>query len=156
MSDLGQLVQIKFIPALAFRVTCHRPTTDRPHKPPGRNWTKALEKRHLELIAQRVKALDWNRHKKNTSGKIIYWFKVMKDILQDPGILVENVYNMDKTRVMLSMPGSVKVLVGTHDRRDYRGARVKCITVTAIKYISGDSRYLNPIIIWLASTYRSN
>jgi hypothetical protein len=28
MSDLGQLVRIKFIPALAFRVTCHRPTTD--------------------------------------------------------------------------------------------------------------------------------
>jgi hypothetical protein len=46
MSDLGQSVRIKFIPALAFRVACHRPTTDRPLKPPGRNWTKALEKRH--------------------------------------------------------------------------------------------------------------
>jgi hypothetical protein len=58
MSDLGQSVRIKFIPALAFRVTCHQPTTDRPLKPPSRNWTKALEKRHLELIARRVKALD--------------------------------------------------------------------------------------------------
>jgi hypothetical protein len=81
MSDLGQSVQIKFIPALAFRVACHWPTTDRPLKPPGRNWTKALEKRHPELIAQRVKALDWNRHEKNTYKKITHWFEVIKDVL---------------------------------------------------------------------------
>ncbi|KAF4630854.1 hypothetical protein G7Y89_g7281 [Cudoniella acicularis] len=42
---------------------------------------------------------------------------------------------------MLSMLGSVKVLVSKHDMRDYRGARVKRITVTAIEYISSDSRY---------------
>ena len=65
-------------------------------------------------------------------------------------------YNMDETRVMLSMLGSVKVLVSKHDIRDYRGTRVKCITVTAIECISSNSRYLNPIIIWPASTYRSN
>jgi hypothetical protein len=57
---------------------------------------------------------------------------------------------------MLSMPGSVKVLVGKYNMRDYRGVRVKRTTVTAIKCMSGDGRYLNPIIIWLASTYRSN
>jgi hypothetical protein len=156
MSDLGQSVRIKFIPALAFRVTCQRPTTDRPLKPPGRNWTKALEKRHPELVARRVKALDWNRHEKNIYGKITHWFEVMKDVLQDPAVLVENVYNMDETGVMLSMPGSVKVLVSKDDMRDYRGARVKRTTVTAIECISGDGRYLNPMIIWPASTHRSN
>ncbi|KAF4630857.1 hypothetical protein G7Y89_g7278 [Cudoniella acicularis] len=59
----------------------------------------------------------------------------------DPGVLAENVYNIDETRVMLSMPGSVKVLISKFDKRDYRGARVKRISVTAIEYISGDSRY---------------
>ena len=72
MSDLGQLVRIKFIPALAFRVTCQRPTIDRPLKPPSRNWTKALEKRYPELVARRVKALDWNRHEKNIYRKITH------------------------------------------------------------------------------------
>jgi hypothetical protein len=81
---------------------------------------------------------------------------VIGKILQDPVILAEIVYNMDETGVMLSMPGSVKVLVGKDDRRDYRGARVKRTTVTAIDYISGDGRYLNLIIIWPATTYRSN
>jgi hypothetical protein len=81
---------------------------------------------------------------------------VIGKVLQDPAILAENVYNMDKTGVMLSMPGSIKVLVGKDDRRDYRGARIKRTTVTAIECISADGRYLNPMIIWLATTHRSN
>jgi hypothetical protein len=68
-------------------------------------------------------------------------------VLKDPDVLAENVYNMDETRIMLSMPDSVKVLVGKNDIRDYKGARIKRITITTIKYISGDGRYLNPIII---------
>jgi hypothetical protein len=63
---------------------------------------------------------------------------------------------MDETGVMLSMPGSVKVLVSKYDKRDYRGARVKRTSVTAIECISGDGRYLNPMIIWPANTHRSN
>ncbi len=43
-------------------------------------------------------------------------------VLQDPVILAENVYNIDETGVMLSMPGSVKVLVGKDDVQGYRGA----------------------------------
>ncbi len=156
MSNLGYPIRMKFIPSLAYSVTRHRPTIERPLKAPGRNWAKVLEKRHPILLARRVKALDWNRHEKNTYGKITHWFKVIKDVLQDPIVLAENVYNMDETGVMLSMPGSVKVLVSKHDMRDYRGARVKRTTVTAIECISGDCRYLNPMIIWPASTHRSN
>ena len=57
---------------------------------------------------------------------------------------------------MSSMPGSVKVLVGKDDTRDYRGARIKRTMVTAIECISADGRSLTPIIIWPASTHRSN
>ena len=81
---------------------------------------------------------------------------MIKDVLQDPAVLAGNVYNIDETGVMLSMPGSVKVLVSKHDKRDCRGARVKHISVTVIKYISGDGRYLKPMIIWPANTHRSN
>jgi hypothetical protein len=91
--------------------------------------------------------LDWNRHEKNTYRKIIYLVEVIKDMLQDPAVLAENVYNMDETGVMLSILGSVKVLVSKYDIQDYRGMRIKRTTVTAIECISGDGRYLNPMII---------
>lgn len=116
MSDLRQPIRLKFIPSLAFSVTRHRPTTNRPLKPPGRNWIKALEKHHPVLLVRRVKALDWNYHEKNTYRKITYWFEVIKDVLQNPDILAKNVYNIDETSVILSIPGSVKVLVSKHDR----------------------------------------
>jgi DDE superfamily endonuclease len=156
MSNLGQPIRIKFIPSIAFSVTRQRPAADRLLKPPSRNWTKVLETRYPVLKARRVKALDWNRHEKNIYEKVTHWFEVIGKVLQDPAILAENVYNMDETGVMLSMPGSVKVLVGKDDKRDYRGARVKRIVVTAIECISADGRYLNLIIIWPATTYRSN
>jgi hypothetical protein len=86
MADLGYPIRMKFIPSLAYSVTRHRPTTERPPKAPGRNWAKALEKRHPILLARRVKALDWNRHEKNIYGKIVHWFEVIKEVLQDPAV----------------------------------------------------------------------
>ena len=50
--------------------------------------------------------MDWKRHENNTYVEIIYF--------------------------MLSMLGSVKVLVSKDDLRDYRGAGVKRTTVTTI------------------------
>ena len=62
---------------------------------------------------------------------------------------------MDETGVTLSMFGSVKVLVGKDDLRDYKGAGVKR-TITVIERISADGRSLLPLKIWPASTHRSN
>lgn len=72
---------------------------------------------------------------------------MVEPILQDLDVLAENIYNMDETRVILSMLGSVKVLIGKDDLRTYRGAKVKRTTITAVECISVDGRYLNPIII---------
>lgn len=80
---------------------------------------------------------------------------MIKPELCRPDVLPENVYNMDETGVMLSMLGSVKVLVGRDDQRDY-GAGVKRTMVTAIECVSAAGEYLDPMIIWPASTYRSN
>ncbi|OCK93447.1 CENP-B protein, partial [Cenococcum geophilum 1.58] len=83
-------------------------------------------------------------------------FEVIGKARQDPTILPENVYNMDETGVMLSMPSSVKVLISKNDMRGYRGARIKRTVVTAMECISADGRYLNPVIVWPASTHRAN
>ena len=158
MSDLGQPVRVKYIPLLALSVARQRSivTTDVLIKPPNKNWPRAFEKRNPELEARRVRAIDWKRHENNIYMKITHWFEVIGKVLQDPAILRENVYNMDETGVMLSMLGSVKVLVGRDDLRDYRGTGVKRTMVTAIECISADGRSLLPLIIWPASTHRSN
>ncbi|KFX91857.1 hypothetical protein O988_07548, partial [Pseudogymnoascus sp. VKM F-3808] len=55
-----------------------------------------------------------------------------------------------------NLPGSVKVLVRKDDSRGYRGAGVKRTMVTAIDCISANGRSLLPLIIWPATTHRSN
>ncbi|KAL7780673.1 hypothetical protein CFE70_010716 [Pyrenophora teres f. teres 0-1] len=72
MLDLGRPVRIKYIPSLAFVATCGRPATDRPSKPPGKNWAKTFEKRHPETAARRATALDWNRQENNIAGKMTH------------------------------------------------------------------------------------
>jgi hypothetical protein len=54
MAELGTPVRIKCIPSIAFSSTRHRPLPDRPLKPPGKNWAKALERRRPELVARGV------------------------------------------------------------------------------------------------------
>ena len=61
--------------------------------------------------------------------------------------MLENIYNIDKTGVILSMLSSVKVLVGKDNLQDYRGIGVKQTIVTTIKCISADSRLLLLLII---------
>ena len=78
MSSLAQPVRIKYIPSLAFSIARQRSnvTTDtdttNPIKPPGKNWARGFEKRHPELKARKVKAMDWKRHEKNIYNKIIH------------------------------------------------------------------------------------
>ena len=81
---------------------------------------------------------------------------MIRKVLQDPAILLENVYNMDETGIMLCILGSIKILLNKNDPRDYRGAGVKRTMVTAIKYINANSRSLLLIIIWPATIHRSN
>lgn len=76
-------------------------------------------------------------------------------VLQDPNVLLENVYGMDETGVRLSMLGSVKVLVGKDDRRNHRGTGVRRTMVTVVKCVSADGRALLPLILWPALTHRS-
>ena len=156
ISDLGNQIRTKFLPSLAFSIARQRSLTDRAIKPPGKNWAHAFEKRHPALESRRVRAIDWTRHENNIYNKIVHWFEVIVEILQDPAILPENVYNMDEIGFMLSMLGSVKILMGKDDPRDYRGTNVKRTTVTAIECISADSRSLLPMIIWPATTHRAN
>jgi hypothetical protein len=86
--------------------------------------------------------MDWKRHDSHIYDKVTEWFEVIGRVLEDPSILPANVYNMDETRVMLSMLASVKVLIGKDDIRDYRGAGVKRQMMSSIECISADGRSL--------------
>jgi hypothetical protein len=108
----------------------------------AKNWAKSLEKRHPELKTKKVKALGWDRHKKNVFPDITRWFDIVGEALSNLELTRESVYIIDEAGVMLSKLGCVNVLVGANDVRDYRGARVQRKMMTVVGCISPDGRYL--------------
>ncbi len=72
---------------------------------------------------------------------------MISKVLNNLAVCPKNVYNIDKTGVLLSKLGSVKALVSRDNLQGYRGSVVKQTLVTAIKCISADSRALHPLII---------
>jgi hypothetical protein len=71
-------------------------------------------------------------------------------------VLIENVYNMDETGVLLGKLGSLKVLVGKNELRNYRGASSKRTLITAVECISATGDCLDPLVIWPSATHRSH
>jgi hypothetical protein len=162
MSRNGYPLPVKFVRTLALVIVRQRvsifqtlATDGDDIRPPRKNWPQAFCKRYLELKAMRIKALDWERHDHYIYKKVVEWFAVIGKELANPLILAENIYNMDETGVLLSVLNSLKVLVSKNELRNYRGAGVKRTLITAIECVSVDGRYLYPLIIWLAATYRS-
>ena len=152
---LGRPVRIKYVPSIAFGIASQRPASRRPRKPPGKNWTQLFRKRHADVLkASKSRALDWKRF--DIRDKVVHWFDVIGEVLQDPAVLPENVWNTDETGVMLSMLNSVKVLVSKDNQHGCRGARVQRTLITAIECVSASGESLDPMIIWPASTHRAN
>jgi hypothetical protein len=162
MAQNGFPLPIKFLRDLALVIVRQRTsifqipaTDDNDIRPLGKNWPQAFYKRHPELKAIQIKALDWERHEHNIYKKVVDWFTIIGKELENPLILTENIYNIDETGVLLSVLNSLKVLVGKNELRDYRGAGVKHTLITAIECVSTDGRCLHPLIIWPAATHQS-
>lgn len=122
---------------------------------PGKDWPQAFHKRHPELKAAKVRAIDWQRHEKNIRSKVEQWFEVMSKELSERDVLQENVYIMDEIGVLLSDLTTMKVLVSRSDAQSRRGVRLRRTMITAVECISAKGRALPPLIIWPGKTLQN-
>ncbi|OQE13948.1 hypothetical protein PENSTE_c041G06370 [Penicillium steckii] len=158
----GYPLPVKFLRSLAVVIVRQRSLIFQARdpslkvRPPGKNWPQGFYRRHPQLRARRLRAIDWKRDDRQIVDKVRHWFAIIGRELTDPAILPENVYNMDETGVLLSVLNAIKVLVGKDDVRKHRGTTLKRTLVTAIECISADGRFLHPLIIWPAATHRSS
>lgn len=57
-SALGFPIRMKYLPAIAFSATRHRPKADRPLKPSHINWVKPFERRRPEIVGKKNRPQD--------------------------------------------------------------------------------------------------
>jgi hypothetical protein len=58
--------------------------------------------------------------------------------------------------VLLGKLGSLRILVGKNELRNYRGASSKRTLITAVECISATGNCLHPLVIWPSATHRSH
>lgn len=145
MCQNGYPLPVKVLRSLAVVVRRKRSGTIAKEdvKQPGKNWPQGFYKRNPQIKARRMRAISWDRHDHTIYPKVEEWFSVIGKELAQPTILAENVYNMDETGVLLGKLGSLKVLVGQKELRNYRGASSQRTLITAVECISADGRCLN-------------
>ena len=75
-SERGYPLPVKFLRFLALVIARQRssafqtPAVNDSIRPPGKNWPQDFYKRHPELTARRIKALDWARYDHNIYDKV--------------------------------------------------------------------------------------
>lgn len=115
-----------------------KPSSQEQRQVPAKDWPQAFCKRHPELKVARLRALDWRRHEKNIYKKIVNWFDLMRAQLEEPGVLRENVYNMDETGVLLSVLGSSKYIVSAEMHKSHRGTDSKRTSLQLLIHIHSE------------------
>lgn len=158
MSQNGYPLAVKVLRSLALVIRRRRGKTSDAQSlsVPGKNWPQGFYKRNPQLKSRRMRAMAWDRHDHTIYPKVTEWFSIISEELARPDVLTENVYNMDETGVLLGKLGSLKVLVGTNELRNYRGASSKRTLITAVECISATGNSLNPLVIWPSATHRSH
>lgn len=84
MYSFGHPVQINFMRSLVFGIGRRRSKTS-PIKRPGPTWSRAFEKRHLELKSMRIKPINWKWHDSHIYDKVVEWFEIIGKSTARPG-----------------------------------------------------------------------
>jgi hypothetical protein len=127
MSKNGYPLAVKVLRSLALVIRRRRgkaPDSQGLNEP-GKNWPQGFYKRNPQLKSSRMRAMTWDRHDHTIYPKVTAWFSIISEELARPDVLAENVYNMDETGVLLGKLGSLKVLVGKNELRNYTRSQLE-------------------------------
>jgi hypothetical protein len=82
-----------------------------------------------------LKVLEWDRHEHSIYKKVVELYIVIGKKLKNPILKLCNIYNMDKTGVLLAILNSPKVLVSSDDLRKCHSMGKDYMKITVIECI---------------------
>ena len=142
-ATVGEMANI----LLATRGTNPSPTV-------GKNWVSTFVKRRDELQSRYSKRYDYQRAQNEDPQSIRVWFESVKRVVEENGILAEDIYNFDETGFAMGLISAQKVVT----RAEYYGRRAILQPgnrewVTAIETICSDGYSLPPCVVFQGKVY---
>ena len=96
-ASMGHPLRHPFLRELAEELRKERVKLEgKPIHPLGKEWVHRFLKRHPVLKSQLSKSIERARAEV-TKEEVQEWFKTFKSVIQEEGVLEENIYNMDET-----------------------------------------------------------
>jgi hypothetical protein len=120
----------------------------------GKNWPSAFIQRHDEIRTRFSRRYDYQRALNEDPRSIRAWFESVKCVVEENGILAEDIYNFNETGFAMGLISSQKVVT----RAEYYGRRSILQPgnrewVTAIEAICADGYVLPPCVIFQGKVY---
>ena len=129
----------------------------KPSSTVGINWVNKFVRRHDTLKTRFSRKYDYQRALCEDPKKIQEWFKLVRETIQEWGIVDEDIYNFDETGFAMGTIATAKVITQAE-----RSSRPNLIQpgnrewVTAIETISASGWVLPPMVIFAGRTHRTN
>ena len=123
----------------------------------GENWVNCYVKCHPELRSKYTQKYDYQHARCEDSGLIKSWFMHVQETIQNYGILMEDIYNMDETGFQMGVTSTAKVVCGLETKQSHAKALQPGNRewVTAIIAINATGWSLPPQIIFAAVNHQS-
>ena len=75
------------------------------YEPIGEKWVQRFINRHPNLKAAITDSIEYGRMKDVTREAVDNWFRVYRELVDEKGIRLENIYNVDETGCILPIFG---------------------------------------------------
>jgi DDE superfamily endonuclease/Tc5 transposase-like DNA-binding protein/Psq-like protein len=120
----------------------------------GKNWPSTFIQRRDEIRTRFSRRYDYQRALNEDPRSIRAWFESVKRVVEENGILAEDIYNFDETGFAMGLISSQKVVT----RAEYYGRRSILQPgnrewVTAIEAICADGYSLPPCVVFQGKVY---
>jgi hypothetical protein len=77
----------------------------------GKHWHEAFFKQFPDLVVERTKVMERLRVSGATRACLEYFYELFKTMIEIPGLIKENIYNMDETGVLFGIQNMIRCIV---------------------------------------------
>jgi len=124
----------------------------------GKCWVRNFINRHKELQSKYNRKYDYQRAQCEDPKIIHGWFQRVRDVIQQYGVVDQDIYNFDETGFQMGVISTAKVITGS----DQSSSRARFIQpgnrewVTVIESINSTGWALPPMIIFAGKMHQSS
>ena len=122
------------------------------YPPLGKDWVQRFLKRHPQLGSVFSLSIEASRIKEATPERLMRWFNESKRVIEEENILLEDIYNMDKTGFALGTLAQTRVIVNKRCGTRYRASPGNQERLTIIECICADGATISPFVIFTGKT----